>query len=394
MLHEKHTIEKSLNKFAVLAHDRFDIKIIIITSSKEISSGSQTTEDVVRLTLTKEPLMNHAERIRIIRDPDMNGNMATQLNCALQTIKEEGKEKSFYMIYNIDSIVTKSTLSALLAIISNSNGEVVTQQPCAYVKALNNASHGFVKALSLFQTWYCLSHEHKLIQKYQTGTMKPGMIPRLGIITGHGSGMSVSTHNKYGGYPSELITEDLTFAFILSANQVPIYLLPAMEVADVPLNLLAFIRQRSVWIWNYMSYFWCFNQMRKAGKKPVYLTLLLIQGLGAGIYWLMASIFVFGPIIIGILQQSLAILLLASFCILFFSILPHYVLFKSLPPVLKSQGMSSFAREIKNISFGPIIPYLLVVVATDSVGPWIGVLKAVSFFLTGSQPKKHQTAHV
>jgi len=389
-LREQDIIEKTVLQFYEADTPGFEIHTAIITTLREKSTGQPTTEEIVTHSAKSGKLSEFKDKIQIFRDPDMYGNMATQLNYALGEIRKFSSSDALYIVYNADSIVSQATFEKLYGLLAENRGkEFVFQQPCAYVREMSPSSGSFQNALSLYQSWYCLGHESRLLNEYGKSLSNPRS-SFLGIIVGHGSGMTLNMHEKNGGYPSKLLTEDLTFGFMLSANKVPILLLPTLELADVPAKFATFISQKSIWFWNYLGYFDCYKAARKKHHASR-LLILLLHGMAAGGYWALSAVFIALPIISGIILRSPLILCVSITSYSLFVILPQYALFKKLPSILHQQGFETTASNMGNTSFLKILPALCLVTVTDSIGPWIAISKRIAFFFTRKLPQKPKT---
>ncbi len=398
VLREQDIIENTIMNFCKIEHDKFTIKVVIISSEKEIANtGSQSkmsTEEMVIQSTKDGRLSKFKENILVIRDPNIRGNMATQLNYALQTISNFAPANTFYLVYNADSIITKCTFDKLADLICRHPGkEFAFQQPCAFVKDMNPSSNNFTNAMSLYQSWYCLGHESRLIRNYSSRSekwfgLKNG---KLSVVVGHGSGMTIGINKSNGGYPSDLLTEDLTFGFILSTKNIPILSLQAMEIADVPSQFSVFIRQKSVWFWNFLGYGSCYRKMSQQGYSKPKILSLLIQGIGAGAYWALDTFFILIPLVISIYFASYIGIGLSIIGFLVFYTIPQYILFKRLPGILEHQGFEENANNIRKLCFLNIYPTLCLISLTNSVGPWIAVTKWIKYLSTGRLPTKYKT---
>lgn len=171
MLREQAIAEGAILGFCRLAHKRLNIKIVILTSEKELIEQKEfsqsTTEDVLLCSLQKGKLSSYKNMIMTIRDPNPRGNMATQLNYGLKIIAETVPGNSFYMVYNADSVVSHRTFDKLADLIDQyPNKEFAVQQPCAFIKEMHPQSNNFTNAMSLYQSWYCLGHESRIVRNY------------------------------------------------------------------------------------------------------------------------------------------------------------------------------------------------------------------------------------
>lgn len=398
VFNEQNIIIDTLTRLLEVDPSGFDVRITVATTIREESKAinpNKTTASVVQESLNNGLIKSYKNRIYITRDPDMAGNMATQLNYALSVLKSNyyAEDNDIFMVYNADSTTSPTTLNALRKMLSgHPSAHFSFQQPCAFIKLAGNASSSFINALSIYQSLYCLGHEYRLIEHYEKSANK-SRLPKLGVIVGHGSGMTFKLHADHEGYPTDLLTEDLTFAYILSAKSTPISVLPAIEIADVPSSLFLFIKQRTVWFWNYIGYFSCFIRLRKKNISSLRLTALLIQGVGRGLYWLFLSFFFAAPIIIGITIKSPLIVSLSIASFLIFGFLPHYFLLLRLPDMLEHQGFHNIALSTRTIAFPRMLFPLTLLFVTDSIGPLLAIFQAIKFLFTRKLPAKHKSDH-
>lgn len=398
VLREQIVIEDTLFRLLKQENGHFNTKVVVITTIRERldnpSGNPPLTSSIVSASLENGKLKPFREKILLLEENEPGGNMATQLNFAIDFLSSTTKPNDVYLLYNADSIASPQTFSSLGKILTRTPQYFAFQQPCAYVKDMCRNAHPFLNALSIYQSWYCLGHESSLIRRYEEYTQKTEgchAISRLGVIVGHGSGMTLETNTRNSGYPTDLLTEDLTFGFILSARNVPIFSLPALELADVPEKFTDFIRQKSVWFWNYIGYISCYRKILSEGVSRKKLIPLFLQGIGGGAYWFFSGIFILLPIFLGIASGSTELLLITITSPLLFSLLPQYILFKTLPDILRCQKLEQYADNMETVSFWKTAPWILLVALMDSVGPWIASFRYLKSLFTGRLPKKYKT---
>lgn len=398
VLREQKIVIDTILNFCKLEHPAFDVKITMLTSEREradLGSGNRiTTEEVIFQSMDTGKLSAFKDKIIVFRDLSTNGNMATQLNSAISKIADIAPTNSFYLVYNADSIISENTFNEFAELLRRHNGkEFAFQQPCAFVRDMNPSSNQFTNAMSLYQSWYCLGHESRLIRNYDSRSERwwGKRNGKLGVVVGHGSGMTIGINLSNGGYPSDLLTEDLTFGFTLSTRNIPILSLRAIEIADVPSRFSVFIKQKSVWFWNFLGYGSCYKKMARQGYSKLKILSLLIQGIGAGAYWFFDTFFIIVPIILSTYFMSYYGIGTALLSFLLFYIFPQYILFKRLPNMLVNQGFTEHAKNIKALSFSRMLPTLCLIILTNSVGPWIATVKGMKYLFTGNMPVKYKT---
>ena len=399
VLREQEIIVETILRFCRVLNQNFEIKVALLTSIRENSNkGAKnlfTTEEVIHKSIESGALSEYKNQIHIFQDPTVQGNMATQLNFAIKEIRSFSDSNTLYMVYNADSIISETTFSRLSTLLDdNPNMEFAFQQPCAFVKDMDTNSNQFTNAMSLYQSWYCLGHESRLIRKHDSRIRKLEKgeeNKKLGVVVGHGSGMTLGINIENKGYPTDLLTEDLTFGFMLSAKNIPILSLPALEIADVPSRFSIFIKQKSVWFWNFLGYPTCYKKMLKQGHLKSQMIPLLLQGIGAGAYWFFDTFFIIIPFVLAALLKSYLLTAIALLSYVIFYAVPQYILLQKLPTMLKNQGFPDFAEKVQKISFFKLFPSLVLITLTNSVGAWIATVKSINFFWTGKLPVKYKT---
>jgi hypothetical protein len=390
------TIQNVHNAFKGEAH------IVIITTERESaqaevnSKNHLQTKDVVLQTLKKTPDSSLRRAVRVIHYPKTNGRMAHQINFALKKL-HRSYPNAYFILYNADSIPSPSSENAFKRIFYI-HPKAVVQQPCAFIRDTGSQTSAFVNALSLFQTLFCIGHETGLIKRYVPRlrkhsdiSIKEFLFSPLGWIVGHGSAMSIRTCLKYGGFPEKYMNEDLTFGYILSSYQIPIYSIPILEIADVPMNWSSLVRQKTVWFWNFLEYIRCYKDLDFPNIPTARRLALLVIGLGRGAYWFLSAFFFGLPIILGIIFQDWFILIIGTLGFACFSGLPILCLALLLPKTLEVQGFPEYAKRVRSIPLLKMLLALPIVVLSDSIGPWIATTQWINWKLTGILPNKPKT---
>jgi hypothetical protein len=203
--------------------------------------------------------------------------------------------------------------------------------------------------------------------------------------------MSIKTCLKYGGFPEKYMNEDLTFGYILSSLKQPIYSIPYLEIADVPLSWKVFIKQKTVWFWNFLEYIRCYSHPSLKQVPKARRIALLIIGWSRAVYWFFSAFFFGLPLILGIVFLNFKVFLLGTFGFLCFSILPISFLYLYLPRTLEKQGLKSYAENLRSISFLKTAFWLPLIFLSDSIGPWIATWQWIIWKLANVLPDKPKT---
>lgn len=357
---EQRIVKETVSHLLALPHKE-NVFVVAVTSSKEKSE--LLTSKIIQQGIEKKIWGRDTDRILLFNEDNNNSSMATQLNFAIKKLIEQDPENqdAFFLLYNADSRSSPQTLHFFEEKVNSLNlkADFAMQQPCAFVKDIGIKSN-FVNALSVYQTWFCLGCENRILNDYEKKIFKLGDIKRnsfselvaspLGYCVGHGSSMKLSTLLNQGGYPEKFLTEDLTLGYFLSANHVPIVNIDILEVADVPFNFVTYTKQRSVWFWNYIEYISCFFDKRVSEVSLARRMGLLAIGLGRGLHWFFSSVFYFLPIILGILYKNILIISIGVAGIFIFQLMPMLYMINTLPQVLEKQGLKIYADQFKKIS--------------------------------------------
>lgn len=398
---EQKIVNDTITKLLSLPHEE-NVFVVTVTSSKE--KGEKNTQSIIEHGITNRLWGNDTDRVLFFNEENENSSMATQLNFALNKLANLDPENlnAFFLLYNADSRPSHQTLHSFEEKVNSLNiqGDFAMQQPCAFIKDVGLKS-SFVDALSIYQTWFCLGCENRILNDYEKKALKSVGAKRgyfsellaspLGYCVGHGSSMKLSTLLNKGGYPDKFLTEDLTLGYFLSADRVPIVNIDILEVADVPFNFVTYTKQRSVWFWNYIEYVSCFFDKR-VSKVPLARRMgLLAIGLGRGLHWFFSSIFYFLPIILGILYKDVHIIYIGIAGIFIFQLMPMLYIINTLPQILEKQGLKVHADNLKTISKTKTLSVTLLLVLTDSLGPWLALSKSVWYLSQKRRPLKYKT---
>ncbi|MEA3464321.1 MAG: hypothetical protein U9R14_04615 [Patescibacteria group bacterium] len=200
VLNEKEIIEDTIFDILKIKNNHFKINIAILTTIQEKINNKNkkifTTEEVVSNSMKSGKLLKFKDRIQIIQDPDINGKMATQLNNAISKLENIIDPATHYLALNADSKISFSTFEQLSILIDENKGkEFAFQQPCAFVKDMDVNAKQFTNAMSLYQSWYCLGHESRLVRNYSNKSINnwnKKNNTKLGVVVGHGSGMTLN----------------------------------------------------------------------------------------------------------------------------------------------------------------------------------------------------------
>jgi len=258
VLREQNIIIQTLRHLSNLDYDYKKIKIIVITSQKEIAEEKlyknlnfNTIEIVKKLI----PILNKSLKREVFRHfhfPYEKGVKSDQLNYALEKLEKEDKylfanKQSYIGLYDSDMISNKDFLKILSDDALKNNFPLVYQQPIIYLKNYNNlpnnASGLFMKGFALLQTRYSLGYEIPMFLNSFLNNKKH--FPKMRYCIGHGLFIRADFLKKVCWFPTPI--EDTRFGHILSYLGEGIKLLPSIASTDVVARIPLLFRQTSVW---------------------------------------------------------------------------------------------------------------------------------------------------
>lgn len=244
---ENELIESTVNYIAKEIEELNNISVIIVGTARERNHSG------INLTLVlAENAASELKDFHIIEAPSDNGYHASQNNYALKTIKTP-PDQTWILTLDIDSRFSRK---GLIGMIENINdGKTVIQQSCLFLS--NFRELGILqKGHAIYQSRWTIAHEIKRI------TFHNKTFVNVAHVVGHGLCIQLATLTKYGGFPEQVVAEDIALGFLLVADRKTITSLSVFEVGDCPNTLADGLRQEYVWSHGAMEY-------------PLYLSLLI-----------------------------------------------------------------------------------------------------------------------
>lgn len=242
VLREQKIIKETLEYFESIGVD-----ILLITSSLE--KGDNTTESIV-LTL-------NINKLRVLKCP-VNGNKSEQLNYAIDNFSvlypTFEPENTFFAFYDADSRPEKNIIKIFYEVHKRENANIY-QQSSSYLSnysslGSNWLERGILRSVALKQTRFSYGHEIPRIIRavnYNSGKKNFYNMITYSPTIGHGLFVKVSLLKKIK-FPSNYTPEDMFWGFMVNSIGERITLIPSLDNAEIPDNILKVFHQYASWI--------------------------------------------------------------------------------------------------------------------------------------------------
>lgn len=275
-----------------------NIYLYFITTAKE--SSEVTTKDIL------EKKIAGLSRVFLFHSENIDGNMATQLNLALNHLKNE--EDTFIAIYNADSRPDRNTFKWIE---QNPNGKnaKVYQQYGDYTLNLKEImkNENFLNKSILVSAlaWQCrwsLGFEipHALSQSSKRmGSFNPPM----NYTIAHGLFVRKKTLNECSNFDERVHIEDAMLGLVLNAKGIIIHPMPIFDKAETPKEVQNLFIQKKNW---YQGPFQAFDYYRLIRKQfstlsKLKLAILTTKLFFHSIYWILTPSMIFFLILLSII---------------------------------------------------------------------------------------------
>jgi len=319
LLNETRNFNKFISRFRPIINKHRDIKLVFITTNRENQTDINRKNTI---DLVKDFINNlqgtESEQYIHIHYPDINTTLAEQLNYALKIFGDANKEplnKIFYGFYNADSNIQEKTIDTLFYLINKYPEQAIFQQSSTFLQnhhEFSGLSGIILRTNGLLQTRWTFLHE---IPRYFKSTTDNYWL--IHCVT-HGMFVESETIRKLGYFPTDSFGEDLYLGFIVRANKYTIKPLPVLEASDTPSTIMAMLRQKYVWFWGPLGYFYYWKRLKTKmpdvwAKNKKLILAITILGIMQSLNWVLAGwsfvIFLYCAFLIGQLTLGLMIAL-------------------------------------------------------------------------------------
>lgn len=264
MLNEQKIAKKTYLNFKQLTQKIKNVKVMFVTTSKEVKKdGNLTTYEILK------ELIKNDDKIFLCNYPQKTGVMAHQVNYAIKEIEKYrfNHEKIIIGVYNADSKINVETIEYVLEKEENKNeNEDVCYQQYSWYKLCNNSKHkGIIASASLWQTRWSLTFEifrvkqqewintiYEKVNRFKT--LRPFnkilyiVFEKMNYVIGHGFYMDIDLLHKIGGFPENTINEDAFLGYIINNKNIKIDAISYLEKADFAPSIPVYIKQQTTWV--------------------------------------------------------------------------------------------------------------------------------------------------
>jgi len=400
VLREQKIIESTVNYFLNLDYPADLLKLILVSTEKEIAEQKNPEEETT-MNLIKRICQERSDsRIVHLHYQDPKGKMVDQLNFAFGylTRKSGAKmEKTFAAVYNADSRPHRKTFS-LISDLAEAKGGRVYQQSSVYFNNFSEVEdkNGFfaakyIKTNALLQTRWTIVHEIPRLLRQSYFLSKKHLRLFLAHCVGHGLFLRGDLLKELKEMPTGTVTEDLFFGYVLSLLGEPIFPVPLLEGAEVPVIFRNTLQQKYVWFFGpldhlkYSSYF----KFKFPQKTSIYLrSWFTFQGLIPAVAWFCSGWFfiliVTFPLLAGnwlLFWLGLALFIINAPLSYLFILVNHKFISR----------ISSGSENICALDFLWIVLLSPIAVFLHSLPPWLTLYRSVVSVFTNKYPQKPKT---
>jgi Glycosyl transferase family group 2 len=357
-------------------------QLLLITTERErIESkvhADQNTQMLIRNWVERQDRC-FRERIYHTHFPSLNKNLAEQLNYGLSQLMSKWDEKrmneTFFAFYNADSQPGVAILDVFFKNHAKVNGLVYQQSSIflANYEKLVKDNHFFGLANGIFQTLWTFTNE---IPRLLASVRYPSW--RLAHVVSHGLFIRADILTKVGLFPTDSPGEDLYLGFILRSFGISIHPLPYLEWSDTPSNFVSTMRQKYVWFWGPLGYFFYWKRVSVQFPKIFNNNLLgvmsmTLQGIFSALNWLLVS-YLFMSLIVGSVNTHLWI---GGIAFLAYCWIPSTILIWKINKHFPSRLKITISLIIAQVLFLPLV------LITHSIPALLTLLNDLRFRIIG-----------
>ena len=378
VLNEEKRIRRTIEMCSRIVQDH--VEIVFATSSKERKKRDNTIAII-------DQYRSKYSWIKAYKY-EGDGYMAHQLNYALKAYCEENPVdgRTLFAVYNIDSVITKTTLFWVAEqYLAHGCGPVIYQQYGYYCKNWKDCEGQFWinKAVlwsnMLWQTRWSIGFEmaHALMGLL----FCKKNIWFMNYCIGHGLFFNKMVYDMVGGFEEKSLNEDAIFGLKACLNNIKIIPVPWLERADSPDSVFSLFRQKITWIYGpgqAFEYGRFIKGENKTGKGR--LLWLCMQLFEHAIRWILVPVIVAAAIVCSFfcsISVGIVIICLILFYLAGLNLLTVYL-------YDKNNNMSF--KEMIYVILGCIPQFLL-----HGLSGWCGIFQLLGRWLFGKKIIKRKT---
>lgn len=305
VLREQSVIQNTINHFVNMKIDNINLYLIIAGTKRETRGEKASTLEVVDNWIAE---YKHKLPDNIVVDyceaGDEGGDRATQLNYAVNYVKEKKKfsKLDYIGVYDADSLPSDLSLQEVVWRFQTDSHLGACQQPVHFIKSANqmarNNENPLLVANALYQTtWTAISELPMWIKYSKHGLDKPSK--RHLYLIGHGEFLTENTYNDFH-FPEYEITDGIQLGYRLGMSNIKVSPLHEFCNDDVPHNVSALVKQHKRWFGGCMNFISSYKWAKDTYKTTA--VYQVIDGYWSQIRWAWTAI------------AYLCLLVLSAFC--------------------------------------------------------------------------------
>jgi cellulose synthase/poly-beta-1,6-N-acetylglucosamine synthase-like glycosyltransferase len=248
---EQEIVSDTFERFRAIVATREWLRVLFITTARETArQGRPTTRDIIEVLLAQrdEP------RMRLLDAPLTEGVMAHQLNHGVNVITSEERGPFLIAVYNADSDPPPSAIEHAYTRLLEAPQRVLQQHAMYPSGDRSTLASRLLSHIAAWQTRWSLQFElgrllldHWFFPDPRDPSSPLNLLRPFHYTIGHGLFLSSETWQQATGLPEDEINEDAFFGLQLHTSGKRIEPVPALEIADPPPSLSAYLKQQSVW---------------------------------------------------------------------------------------------------------------------------------------------------
>lgn len=333
-------------------------------------------------------------KVSVINYSYKTGVKTQQLNYACKILSKDIKEKKnyFFAFYDVDSFISKKTITAFKNLISFNPTAKVVQQSSLFFSNYSEMKDGwrrkFLQNIAYLQSRWTLVHEIPRIV-FQT-KKRLGELESAHLI-GHGLFIRADFLKKINYFPAQFSNEDIVLGYIIRLEGEKIYPLPVLENSSSPISIASMFSQYRTWFYGVFSYpayvlYALKNKRYSRVKAIVWGCKYFVRSL----IWLFTSFFWILLFLLSLIfiKDSSILILLAVLAFAIYAPLSFLILDLFLK---KNSSIIDSARKVNpKLSYKNIL-LTIPVYLTHSFGPFLAVIDYIRHFFFKKEIVKRKT---
>lgn len=388
-----------LKEFANKLHINVENNIPVRQLKQNVISKIRKLENTIDCTNALKD--RYKDFILTYNYPRVDGKMAHQINYSINRILKDYKcePNTLFAIYNADSEPDRKTFEYVNNYPARNTNNLVFQQYGNYYKNFGpinklNIKGAILSSAAVWQTKWSIAVEifNALLQspaKHFPAWLKRYLYPANYCI-GHGLFVTKQVFERIGGFSETTHNEDAEFGLELSYFGIPIIPIPYFDMSDSPDSVKSLYLQKSGWFFNPLQSFKYFELViKKYSKIPidkVRLALITSQFFLYAIYWLIGPTALFLLLVLCFIEPANISFFFLAY--LSYLVVPSIISWFIIKTIDNREAVlySPNGKTLINISIGSIFSYFL-----HGLSAYRTIIILLRNYFTGSVIEKNKT---